>query len=100
MKQLYDENGMLKTHFDSIHFVMPTGRNVKGADIVKQFISNLAVGDTVSQVDLVSRLQNMCKPGDVRNTIRYLAKKNIVSVDKSGEKKFVMITVIRKIEVD
>ena len=100
MNQLFDENGMLKTHFDSIHFVMPTGRNIKGADIVKQFISNLAVGHTISQVDLVSRLQNMCKPGDVRNTIRYLAQKNIVSVDRSGAKKIVMITIIRKIEVD
>ena len=100
MNELFDENGMLKTYFDSIHFVMPTGKNVRGADIVKKFISNLDVGYTISQIDLVSRLQHMCKPGDVRNTIQYLAKKKIVTVDKSGEKKFVMITVIRKIEVD
>ena len=101
MNQLFDEIGMLRTSFERIPITAPKSGDRNGAKIVKEYLSQFNVGNSISQVQLVSRLRSVCTRAVVVGCVRFLEEKKIVKINRGKSRNSpINITILRKVEID
>ena len=101
MKQIFDENGMLKTSFERIPITAPKSGDRSGAKIVKEYLSKFNIGDSISQIDLISRLHSVCTRAVIVGCVRFLEEKKMIKIVKGRNRNSpITITILRKVEVE